>query len=144
MPIAQFHLVAGQQDDAAIAALLAEASLFYAQTLYPGADPVPLERVRAFATLHDPHHWATGGRLAAQGGAPAPWFLCLALAGRARAPLERLMRGFTDLVVRHCGCDRAQVRGQLVPVAPQDWWIGGEPAGQVRAAEVAGRAAPAA
>src|SRR3546814_4532736 len=92
----QFHLVEGRQTDASIGGLLEEATRFYAETLYPTVSPLPLDRVRAFVTLHRPQHWATAGVLAANGGADAPYFTCLALAGRPQEQLHNLLRGFTD------------------------------------------------
>lgn len=140
MPIVQFHLVADLYSDAAIAALLAEASLFYVETLYPTLDPLPIERVRAFVIPIPPQQFATGGRLVSIGGLPAPYFTCLALEGRPDAQLQALLAGFTDLVERHLRCDRATIRGTVVPVAPALWSIGGVPASEARGAEAALRA----
>lgn len=140
MPIVQFHLVEGRQTDEAIGRLLREGSMFYAQTLYPSVSPLPLGRVRAFVTLHRPQHWATAGKVAADGGEDAPYFTVLALAGRPREQLDALLRGFTDLIVRHCGCPIGNVRGQVISIAPEDWSIGGEPASNVRSMEVGTRA----
>lgn len=140
MPIVQFHLVEGRQTDEAIGALLQDASRFYAETLYPQISPLPLDRVRAFVTLHRPQHWATAGITAAEGGADAPYFTCLALDGRPVEQLHQLLAGFTDLVERHCHCERAQVRGQVISIAPEHWSIGGVPASTVRAGEAASRA----
>src|SRR3546814_5281752 len=106
----------------------------------PSVSPLPLDRVRAFVTLHRPQHWATAGVLAANGGADAPYFTCLALAGRPEEQLHNLLRGFTDLVEKYCGCERGRVRGQVISIEPQDWSIGGEPASAVRAGEAGRRA----
>src|SRR3546814_6884777 len=93
MPIVQFHLVEGRQTDASIGGLLEEATRFYAETLYPTVSPLPLDRVRAFVTLHRPQHWATAGVLAANGGADAPYFTCLALRSEEHtSELQSLMR----------------------------------------------------
>src|SRR3546814_14390556 len=107
MPIVQFHLVADQYPDEAVAALLEAASLFYVQALYPTVSPPPLERVRAFATNVPAHRWATGGRLVRDGGAAAPWFTCIALDGRPAGQLTALAAGFHDIVERHRGWARA-------------------------------------
>lgn len=141
MPIVHFHLVEGRHDDAAIGALLVEASHFYVDTLYPDENPRPIERARAFASFVGPDHWATAGTLIAEGGADAPYFTCLVLAGRAPEQLARLLEGFTDLVVRHLGCERGAVRGQVIPIDPAHWSIGGRVASQVRSDEIARRAA---
>lgn len=136
MPIAQFYLVEGAYDDAAIAALLAEASLFYATTLYPEMPQPPLDRVRVFAIEIKPHRWATGGKIIAQGGAPAPYFVCHSLTSRSRVQLDTLMAGMTELLCRHLECPLDVVRGQLVTVAPEDWWIAGRSAAAARREEV--------
>src|SRR3546814_16107190 len=94
----------------------------------PSVSPLPLDRVRAFVTLHRPQHWATAGVLAANGGADAPYFTCLALAGRPDEQLHNLLRGFPDLVEKYCGCERCRVRGPVISLSPQAWSIGGEPA----------------
>src|SRR3546814_12661734 len=88
MPIVQFHLVADQYPDEAVAALLEAASLFYVQALYPTVSPPPLERVRAFATNVPAHRWATGGRLVSDGGTAAPWFTCIARSEERRVGKE--------------------------------------------------------
>src|SRR3546814_20272899 len=79
--------------------------------------------------------WATAGVLAANGGDDAPYFTCLALAGRPEEQLHNLLRGFTDLVEKYCGCERGRVRGQGISIEPKDWSIGGEPASAVRTGE---------
>ncbi|WP_257557537.1 tautomerase family protein [Sphingobium sp. CFD-2] len=140
MPIVQFHLVADQYPEEAVAALLEAASFFYVQALYPTVSPPPLERVRAFATSVPAHRWATGGRLVSDGAAPAPWFTCIALEGRPTEQLQALAAGFTDLVERHLGCDRSLIRGTVMPVAPALWSIGGVPASEARASEASLRA----
>src|SRR3546814_16571169 len=110
MPIVQFHLVADQYPDEAVAALLEAASLFYVQALYPTVSPPPLERVRAFATNVPAHRWATGGRLVSAGGPAAPWFTCIALEGRPAGQLQALAAGITDLIQRQlCSIGRASI-----------------------------------
>ncbi|MFM6854084.1 MAG: 4-oxalocrotonate tautomerase [Sphingopyxis sp.] len=140
MPIVNFHLIDGRHDDAAIGRLLVAASHFYVETLYPGQNPPPLDRVRAFVTPVVPGHWATAGVLASDGGADAPYFTCLTLAGRPVEQLHRLISGFTDLLVAHLACARASVRGQVLPIDPAHWGIGGAPASAVRQDEAALRA----
>ncbi|QTH24790.1 MULTISPECIES: 4-oxalocrotonate tautomerase [Sphingomonadaceae] len=140
MPIVEFHLTEGRQSDDDIGALLEQSTDFYVRTLYPAVDPLPLDRVRAFVSLHRPQHWATAGVLASDGGADAPYFTCLALAGRPQEQLHALLRGFTDLIVMHCSCERRHVRGQVISIAPENWCIAGEPASMVRAGETERRA----
>jgi phenylpyruvate tautomerase PptA (4-oxalocrotonate tautomerase family) len=139
MPIVQFHLVETAHDAAAVAALLKAASHFYAATLYPDLDPPPLDRVRAFVTETPPHLWATAGKLVSEGGLPAPYFTCLALAGRPAEQLRALMEGMTGLIALHLGVDRSLVRGMLIPIDPDNWFIGGQPASLARKSEVEAR-----
>jgi phenylpyruvate tautomerase PptA (4-oxalocrotonate tautomerase family) len=56
MPILEVHLVEGRHTPAQHAALLTAMSTRYAQVLES-----PVERIRAYLTLHRPEHWATGG-----------------------------------------------------------------------------------
>ena len=141
MPVVQFHLVVERHEDAAMAALLIEASDFYVRTLYPDLVPPPIDRVRAFIVPIAARHMATAGRLVSEGGGLAPYFECLVLTGRPIAQLHALMAGFTDLIVRHLRCDRSMVRGIVTQVSPECWSIGGIPASAARAAEAAMRAA---
>ncbi|MCT2401407.1 tautomerase family protein [Novosphingobium mangrovi (ex Huang et al. 2023)] len=140
MPVAQLNLVRGAFGDDAIGEMLIEISHFYARTLYPDVDVAPIERVRVMVTLIEPQHWAAGGRLASEGGATAPYFSCLVLTGRTEEQHRRLIEGFTDIIARNLECDRLSVRGQVIPIAPENWGIGGIPASVVRKAEIAARA----
>jgi phenylpyruvate tautomerase PptA (4-oxalocrotonate tautomerase family) len=139
MPIVQFHLVETAHDADAVAALLKAASHFYAATLDPELDPLPLERVRAFVSEVPPHLWATAGKLVSEGGLPAPYFTCLALAGRPTEQLSRLMTGMTALIAEHLGVERSLVRGMLIPIDPAHWFIGGQSASLARKSEVEAR-----
>lgn len=141
MPVAQLYLVTREYDADAIAALLTEASGFYAAALYPEMETPPVERVRIFITDVAPDHWATGCKQVSQGGAPAPYFSCIAMKGRPVERLNAMMAGFTDLIVRHLGCPANMVRGRLIEIEPEHWFIAGQPASQTRAAEIAARKA---
>lgn len=137
MPIVNFYLVPEQYDEAAVQSLLRQSSHFYVETLYPGIDPLPLDRVRAFVTPIFPAYWATAGQLVSEGGEPAPFFTCLTLLGRPDEQLARLLAGFTDLVEQHLRCRRGAIRGQVIPINPAHWSIGGETAGALRGNEAA-------
>ena len=139
MPITQINVPAGAFPDEAIGALLIELSGFYAATLYPEAASPPVERVRAFVNEVRPQVWASGGKLVSEGGADAPYFTCLVLKGRAIEQHHALIAGFSELIAKHLGCDKAQVRGQVVTIEPDNWGIGGVPASIVRQAEIAAR-----
>ena len=136
MPIVNFHLVEGLTTPDQDERLLIGACQLYAEVL-----KAPMERVRAFITLHKATHFAVAGGLAAHNGLHAPYFEFIVLDGRPLEDRHRLMRGFTDLLVDALGVRRDLVRGSCRRVEPQDWAIGGEPASVIRKDEVAARAA---
>ena len=134
MPILNFHLVQGQHDAAQVETLLLRASALFAEVL-----ACPIDRVRVFATEHAPQHFCIGGKLVSQHEQVAPYFSFIVLEGRSQADRQRLLSGFTDLVVDILGAPRANVRGGIVPVAPSDWSIGGALASELRQAEIEAR-----
>ncbi|WP_435582240.1 tautomerase family protein [Amycolatopsis thermoflava] len=135
MPVVQFHLEDGSLDDEQAADLLRTASRLYADVL--GS---PVERVRAFVVPHRPQWCAVGGEVLSEGGSGLAYFTAIVLTGRPADQHERLLAGFTDLLVRVAGVPREKVRGRIEQVRPEDWGIGGAPAAQVRAGEIAARA----
>lgn len=140
MPVLQYHLVASAYDEQALGTLLKDASTFYAASLYPEMDRPPVERVRAIIADIAPGLCATGGVQVSEGGAPAPFFTCLSLKGRPAEQLHAMMSGLSELTARALGCDLKLVRGQLVEIEPEHWYIAGNPASQARAAEISARA----
>lgn len=62
------------------------------------------------------------------------------MGGRPVEQHHRVLRLFTDLIVEVLGVDPNVVRGWVTAVDPDSWSIAGEPASQVRAAEIAARA----
>ncbi|MBK7462710.1 MAG: tautomerase family protein [Betaproteobacteria bacterium] len=134
MPILNFHLVQGQHTAAKVETLLLKASALFAEVL-----ACPIERVRVFVTEHAPQHFCVGGKLVSQHDQVAPYFSFILLEGRSQEDRQRLLSGFTDLLVDILGAPRANVRGGIVPVAPADWSIGGTPANQLRQAEIEAR-----
>ncbi len=136
MPIVNFHLVDGMSTAEQDERLLIGACQLYAEVL-----KAPLERVRAFITLHRPGQFAVAGGLCAHNGLHAPFFDFIVLDGRPLDERHRLLRGFTELLVDTLGVRRELVRGSCRRVEPQDWAIGGEPASVIRKDEVAARAA---
>mgnify|MGYP003628694832 CR=1 FL=1 len=135
MPILEFHLTEDSYSDQQCEQLLLEATQLYADVLKS-----PLERIRVFIHLHKPSMMAVGGRLVSKGAPEAPYFHFLVLLGRPVEERQRLLTGFTDLVVKILGAERKLVRGGCWPIAPEDWAIGGTPASVLRAAEVKARA----
>ncbi|MET4165950.1 MULTISPECIES: tautomerase family protein [Gordonia] len=136
MPVAHFHIPIGSASTEQRAALLTAASAAYSRIL-----DSPIERVRTFVVQYDPTDLAVAGQLMVDGGAIAPYFTAIVLAGRPAHQRAELLAAFTDLVVEHLGVDRSAVRGRIVEVAPENWGIGGIPASDVRKTEISMRAA---
>lgn len=135
MPILHFHLAEGQYTAEQHEALLVESSRFFAEVL-----ACPIDRVRVFIQLYRPEVVAVGGVPLRREDRRAPYFSFIVMEGRSLADRQRLLTGFTDIVERLLGVDRALVRGGIVPVAPENWAIGGVPGSVMRQAEVAARA----
>lgn len=134
MPIVTYHLVEGRHSDAAVGELLRRSCQLFAEVLQ-----TPVERVRALAHEHRPALSCVGGELVADGAAEAPYFHFMLLEGRPLEAAQRLLEGFTDLLVETLGVDRALVRGGMWPVEPERWAIAGTPAAVARGAEVQAR-----
>lgn len=138
MPVVNFHLIDTPANRAAVEPLLKGACALYAEVL--GA---PIERIRAFASFHQPAHFLAGGALCSAGGQNAPFFDFIVLDGRPLEQRHRLLAGFTELLVEVLGVERDAVRGCCRRVPPEDWAIGGVPASEKRSQEIAARAAQA-
>ncbi|MES2257999.1 MAG: 4-oxalocrotonate tautomerase [Pseudomonadota bacterium] len=138
MPVLEYHLVAGHYSDEQVGALLTTASRRYAEILN-----CPIERVRAFAHMHQPKHVAVAGRLVRDGAAPAPYFHFLVLQGRPQEQCDQLLACFTDLAADILRADRSLVRGGCWPIPPQYWSIAGAPASVTRSGEIDSRAGAA-
>ncbi|MGD9528831.1 tautomerase family protein [Pseudonocardia sp.] len=136
MPILNVHLVEGLHTPEQHRTLLEVMSTAYAEVL--GS---PLDRVRAYVTLHRPEHWATAAVTAAERPLSAPYFTAVVLAGRPAEQRAQLLATLTDVLVDVLRVERGLVRGRVVQVDPADWGIGGVPAAAVRRDEIAARAA---
>jgi 4-oxalocrotonate tautomerase len=134
VPIVTYHLVSGRHHHTAVGELLRRSCELFAEVL-----ECPVDRVRAFAHEHRPELVCIGGELAATGVAEAPYFHFMLLEDRSAEQRQRLLAGFTDLLVEVLGAERSLVRGGLVLVAPEDWVIGGVPASAVGRDEVVAR-----
>lgn len=126
MPVLGVHLVQGMHTPAQHTELLVAMSTRYAEVT-----EVPLERVRAYVTLHRPELWATGGIPA--DGRSAPYFTAAVFTDRPADLRRRLLGALTDLVVDVLGVDRRLVHGEVVPVRTEDWVVGGVVARRVTA-----------
>lgn len=135
MPIVTYHLVAGRHDDEAVGELLRRSCALFAEVL-----ECPVDRVRALAHEHRPQTYAVGGELVSDGAEDAPYFHFMLLEGRPVEHAQRLLAGFTDLLVETLEVERARVRGGMWPVEPERWAIAGTPAAAARADEVRARA----
>jgi 4-oxalocrotonate tautomerase family enzyme len=133
MPILEVHLVEGMHTPSQHTELLRSLSARYAEVLES-----PIERVRAYLTLHRPEHWVVGG----EPGRAAPYFTAIVLEGRPAEQRRRLLGAFTDILVDVLGVERRDVRGRIIQVPPEDWGIGGIPASAARRDEIAARSTP--
>lgn len=135
MPIVNFHLVEGRATPDQAERLLKAASALYAEVL-----SAPVERIRAFITPHAADQFLVGTELASKNGLHAPFFDFIVLEGRPLEQRQRLLTGFTDLLVEILGVHRDLIRGICRRVHPEDWSIGGNPASVLREAEIRARA----
>ncbi|MFC3940064.1 4-oxalocrotonate tautomerase [Pseudomonas gingeri NCPPB 3146 = LMG 5327] len=136
MPVVNFHLVEDHCSAEQKVRLLKAASQLYSQVLAS-----PMERVRAFVTLHAAHEFAVSGDTVSANGLHAPYFDFIVLEGRPLDERQSLMSGFTDLLVGILAVERSLVRGRCIRVEPQDWSIGGLGADVLREQEISARAA---
>ena len=134
MPILNIHLVRGQHAEDQVETLLLRCSEAFASGLR-----CPIDRVRVFVTEQEPRLMCVGGQLVRDSGDNAPYFSFIVLKGRSLEDRQQLMAAFTDLIVEILGAPRELVRGGIVPVAPEDWSIGGQPASLLRQAEIEAR-----
>ncbi len=134
MPVVEIHLVEGDHDPSRIEPLLRRVSERYAAIL-----DSPIERVRAFVTMHRPEHWMTGGVTAAVDGDAAPYFAAAVLEGKPPEQRRRLLAELTDIICDVMGATRSRVRGHIVQIPPEDWGVGGVPASQGRRPEIIAR-----
>ncbi|QAU33007.1 tautomerase family protein [Janthinobacterium sp. 17J80-10] len=134
MPVINFHIVEDKYTQGQLECLLLESSKLYAEVLN-----APMERVRAFVTLHKKSLFAVAGKMVSSGQADAPYFSFIVLEGRPLEERHRLLTGFTELVVDILGARRELVRGGCTPIHPENWCIGGAPASVVRKTEIRAR-----
>lgn len=131
MPIIHFYLIEGQSTPAQEEQLLKRASHFYAEVL-----ECPIDRVRAFIQTYPPARCAVAGELVSSGRSQAPYFEFLAMDGRPLDQRQRLLTGFTDMIVEILGVERGLVRGHCKRVLPEEWCIGGVMAAEIRKADI--------
>ncbi|MFA5119664.1 4-oxalocrotonate tautomerase family protein [Zavarzinia sp.] len=132
MPIVHFHLIEGGATPEQERRLLLDASRLYAEVL-----ECPIDRVRAFIQPYAPGRAAVAGEMVSEGAAPAPYFEFLVLEGRPLEQRQRLLTGFTDLLVEILDVERSRIRGHCKRVQPEEWSIGGRPAAELRRQDIA-------
>lgn len=133
MPIAHLHVIEPTPEQKRD--LLLRASQAYAEVFES-----PIERVRVFLHAYPADCAAVGGVSVGEGAPSAPFFSLLAMGGRPIEQQQRAVKAFTDLLEDVLGIDRSVIRGMVTEVNPDTWGIAGEPASEVRAAEIAARA----
>jgi 4-oxalocrotonate tautomerase len=136
MPVMQIHITRDSHASSQIEELLVRCSQHFADVL-----ECPVDRIRVYMIEHAPNRCCIGGKLASDSGMQAPYFSFVLMQGRSNEVKTRLMTGFTDLIEEILSVPRSVIRGGIVPVAPEDWCIAGQPASQVRQAEIQARAA---
>lgn len=135
MPVVHFHLIDTPANRDGVGRLLEDACALYAEVL-----AAPVERIRALASFHQPGHFLAAGQLCSVNGQNAPFFEFIVLEGRSLEQRQRLLAGFTDLLVERLAVARGAIRGCCRRVPPEDWAIGGVPASDKRKAEIEARA----
>ena len=139
MPVVNFHLVEGSYSPEQAERLLRAAGALYAEVL-----AAPVERIRAFISRHRPEEFLVANDLASNNGLHAPFFDFIVLEGRTLEQRQRLLAGFTALLVEILGVKAELIRGTCRRVHPEDWSIGGQVASVLRADEIRARAEAAA
>ncbi len=145
MPVANIHVLAGHPRPL-LKQLLREASAALARAI-----EAPADRLQVWITEVDPELYAIAGEPADEvlqrvprAQAEIPLIHMALMEGRPVEMLHRVMADLSEVVARVLGGDPQRVRVQIDPVHPDRWAIGGVPASQARAAELARRAAAAA
>ncbi|WP_317930666.1 hypothetical protein [Halioxenophilus sp. WMMB6] len=134
MPIVHFHVCQTEASEERCRLLVESACQIYARIL-----DAPIERVRAFITVHKPYEMALLGRSLHTGDSGAPFFEAYVLRGRTPAQRQELMMSFTEILSEILSIDKSVVRGRCVQVDPEDWCIAGYPAADIRKDEIEAR-----
>ena len=142
MPVANIHVLAGHPRPV-LKQLLREASAAFALAIN-----APTDRLQVWITEVDPELYAVAGEPADEvlqrqprAQTEIPLIRMALMEGRPVETLHRVMADLSEVVARVLGSDPQRVRVQIDHIHPDRWAIGGAPASQVRAAELAQRAA---
>ncbi len=134
MPIATFHISEALLTAESSARILEQASAIYAQEL-----DSPVERTRVFINRYQAGSVAVGGQVCSASGSPAAFFEFIVLEGRPFAQRKQIAERFTALLSDVLAVDAAAIRGRCSQVKPEDWFIAGAPASEIRKREVEAR-----
>jgi 4-oxalocrotonate tautomerase family enzyme len=144
MPVANIHVLAGHPRTV-LKQLVREASATLARAI-----DAPVDRLQVWITEVDPALYAIAGEPADEvlqrvprAQAEIPLVRMALMEGRPVDTLHQVMAEMSAVVARVLGGDPQRVRVQIDHVHPDRWAIGGVPASQARAAELARRAATA-
>ena len=142
MPVANIHVLAGHPRPV-LKQLLREASAAFALAIN-----APVDRLQVWITEVDPELYAIAGEPADEvlqrqprAETEIPLIRMALMEGRPVEMLHRVMADLSEVTARVLGSDPQRVRVQIDHIHPDRWAIGGAPASQVRAAELAQRAA---
>lgn len=142
MPVANIHVLAGHPRST-LKQLLREFSTVFARVI-----EAPPERLQVWITEVDPELYAISAEPAdevlqriARADAEIPLIRMALMEGRPTEMLHRVISELSEVVARVLGGDPRRVRVQIDHIHPDRWGIGGVPASQARAAELAQRAA---
>jgi 4-oxalocrotonate tautomerase family enzyme len=136
MPLIQIDLMEGYGDDVH-RELIQRCTALFAEIVV-----APIERFRATLNVVPAAHWGLGGDAAPS--KVSPLIQIHLMDGRPLELLHRLMHEMSTLVAEILNIPVGDTRAYLTEFPATHWGIGGIPASQARAAEVAARAAAAA
>ena len=133
MPLIQIDLMEGH-DDAVHRELLERCTALYADAV-----SAPIERFRSQVNVVAATQWAAGGVVAPT--RVSPLIRISLMAGRPPELLRELMADMSALVAEILDISIDDTRVLVTEIPPTHWGIGGVPANEVRANEIAARAA---
>ena len=134
MPIFTAYLLHSEKTESQVPELLIKATKFAADTLNS-----PIERIRAGVVYFEQGHWYAGGKPVNADGDQIPFFEMYALEGRPKEQRQALLSGLTDIIAETLDIEKKVIRGCIKRIHSEDWGIGGTPASELRAREIAAR-----
>jgi 4-oxalocrotonate tautomerase family enzyme len=133
MPLVQIDLMEGHAPEVH-RALIERCTALYAEIV-----EAPIERFRATVSVVPADQWGLGGVAGPE--RVSPLIRISLMSGRPPELLRRMMHEMSALVAEILDISIDATRVFITEIPPTHWGIGGLPASEVRAAEVAARAA---